>query len=191
MAHLSALDSQRLRSCRALKYGVLTLALATTAPAYTMDSLSLEAGTGNQTRLLRVGIQRAWDKNWTVLSNARLSGYWDISLAGWHGKRHQDRPDRQQTLVAVGLTPVFRLSSKEQSGPYLELGVGPHLLSKLYDNNRRQLSTRFQFGSHLGIGYMFENGLDLALRYQHYSNASIKKPNDGVNYTIVRFAYPF
>jgi opacity protein-like surface antigen len=161
------------------------------APAHAADSVSVEAGSGNETRLSRIGVQWNWDQNWQISDNAQLSGYWDLSLAHWRGKRYRDVEGSHQNLTAIGFTPVFRLTSKDKSGPYLEIGTGPHLLSELYDNNRRQLSTRFQFGSVLGIGYVFASKLDASIRYQHYSNASIKKPNDGVNFFIVRLSYAF
>jgi lipid A 3-O-deacylase len=163
---------------------------AFTGPAYAIDSLSLELGSGNKTGLVRAGVQWNWESQWNISENARLSGLWDVSLAQWRGRRHKDQEGNDQDLLALGISPVLRLTGREIVGPYFETGLGPHLLSEKYDNNRRQLSTRFQFGSHLGLGYIFPNGLDIALRFQHYSNASIKKPNDGVNFLILRFSYP-
>lgn len=161
------------------------------ASANAADSASLEAGSGNKTHLARIGVQWNWDSNWEISNYARLSGYWDLSLAQWKGTRYRDLEGSSQNLTAIGLIPVFRLTPTSESGPYLEIGTGPHLLSEIYDNNRRQLSTRFQFGSFLGIGYVFSDNLDASIRYQHYSNASIKKPNDGVNFFIVRLSYAF
>jgi lipid A 3-O-deacylase len=183
-----------------LSYGVTSiryaaaLLLAFTSislPAFAADSVSIEAASGNKTRLTRIGVQWKWERNWQILENAELSGYWDLTLANWEEKRYRDVPGSRQSLTAIGFVPTFRLKTRDVIGPYLEIGTGPHLLSELYDNNRRQLSTRFQFGSLLGIGYVFSNKLDAAIRYQHYSNASIKKPNDGVNFLIVRLSYAF
>ena len=70
-------------------------------------------------------------------------------------------------------------------------GIGTHLLSELYDNGGRQLSTAFQFGDHIGVGYVTADGMDIGLLIQHFSNGSIKQPNDGVNFAVVRMAYPF
>lgn len=181
----------RLTRAKVFTGATLTAMAFIAAPSYAIDSASIEVGSGNKTQLIRIGAQWKWEKQWDVLENAQLSGYWDLNLAGWRGKRHEDRPDEHQTLVAIGFTPVFRFAQKDSFGTYFEFGTGPHLLSERYDNNRRQLSTSFQFGSHLGIGYVFTNGLDISARYQHFSNASIKKPNDGVNFTVIRVAYPF
>lgn len=160
------------------------------SPSHAVDSVSLELGSGNKTRLVRAGMQWHWESKWNIAENAQLSGLWDLSLAQWRGRRHKNQAGDTQDLIAIGISPMLRLASRENTGPYFETGLGPHLLSDNYDNNGRQLSTRFQFGSHLGLGYIFSNGLDVALRFQHYSNASIKKPNDGVNFLILRFSYP-
>jgi lipid A 3-O-deacylase len=188
---MGRISSYPIRRIRTYFFMCATAFFTMAQPAYSADSISLELGSGNKTRLARVGVQWAWDAQWDVFETARLSGYWDLGLAYWHGKRHQDVEDSEQNLAAIGIVPVFRLTPKEMYGPYVEVGIGgPHLLSERYDNNRRQLSTNFQFGSHLGLGYVFSSKLDVSLRYQHYSNASIKKPNDGVNFLILRLAYP-
>jgi lipid A 3-O-deacylase len=50
-----------------------------------------------------------------------------------------------------------------------------------------------QFGSHVGIGARFGNkdAFELSYRYQHISNASIKHPNNGINFNILRVGYWF
>lgn len=159
-------------------------------PSYAVDSVSFEFGTGNKTKLVRTGLQWKWDTSWEVGPTTQVSGYWDLSLARWRSDKYRDVADAHQNLWAIGISPVLRLASKENAGMYFEAGLGPHLLSDLYDNNSRQLSTRFQFGSHIGLGYVFSNKLDTALRFQHYSNGGIKDPNDGVNFLLLRISYP-
>jgi lipid A 3-O-deacylase len=70
-------------------------------------------------------------------------------------------------------------------------GIGMHYLPSTYDNNGRQLSDDFQFGSHLGVSYVFGNRVDIGLRIQHISNGGIKEPNDGVNFAVIRAGYRF
>jgi hypothetical protein len=55
------------------------------------------------------------------------------------------------------------------------------------------MSTAFQFGNHVGLGYRFgaTNAFDLSYRFQHLSNASIKSPNAGINFHQVRAQYNF
>ena len=91
----------------------------------------------------------------------------------------------------IGSTPVFRWENDNKKGIYVEGGIGASLFSKTYNNNGNRMSTAFEFADHIGIGYVFNNNFDLGLRLQHYSNAGIKKPNNGENFVVVRGAYRF
>lgn len=172
--------------------GVAAAALiASPIPAHAVDSISLEIGTGNHTRVARVGMQWKFERRWWQSNGTHIGGYWDLTAAHWRGDRFQDIPGREQHLNAFGITPVFRLQSDSRRGWYAEAGIGVHYLSEKYDNDGHQLSTLFQFGDHLGTGYVFRNGLDLGFRFQHFSNGSIKSPNDGVNFAVIRISYPY
>lgn len=155
------------------------------------NSASFEAGGSQHARLIRLGIQSKWNARWWQSNGTHVSGYWDATLAHWRGDRYRNEPGRAQNITAIGITPVVRLQTDSGKGLYAEAGIGLHFLSELYDNNGRQLSTRLQFGDHLAIGYIFSNDLDLGLKLQHFSNGSFKKPNDGLNFAIIRIAYPF
>jgi lipid A 3-O-deacylase len=173
---------------------VLALGLALNAsyiPSYAVDSGSIEFGTGNHTQLFRGGLQWKWDNKWWQSNGTHIGGYWDATLMQWRGNRYQNIPDNTQNLTGIGITPVFRFQNDSLKGAYAEAAVGAHFLSDLYDNNGRQLSTRFEIGDHLAIGYVFENRLDLGLKIQHFSNGGIKHPNNGVNFAVLRASYPF
>jgi opacity protein-like surface antigen len=90
------------------------------------------------------------------------------------------------------LTPVFRLQPNALAGPYVEAGIGFHLLSHSSIGDNR-LSTAFQFGSHVGVGYRFgaKHSFEVGYRFQHISNAGIKDPNAGMNFHQVRAQYHF
>jgi lipid A 3-O-deacylase len=170
-------------------FGCVLMAVA--AHAHAVDSASLEYGTGDETKMVRVGAQWKWNKQWWQSNGTHVGGYWDLTLAHWRGSRFQNIPGNTQYLTAVGITPVFRFQNDRQKGFYVEAGLGAYLLSDLYDNNGKQLSTHYQFGDHLGVGYVFSNNLDLNLRVQHFSNAGIKEPNSGVNFAIIRISSLF
>jgi lipid A 3-O-deacylase len=161
------------------------------APMHAADSVSAEFATGNQTKAVRLGAQWKWKQQWWRSNGTHLGGYWDLSVARWRGTQFQDQPSAHQIMWGVGITPTFRLQSDSLKGLYGEAGIGIHYLSDHYDNCGRQLSTRFQFGDHVGIGYVFRNDFDLGLRIRHFSNGSIKQPNDGVNFVSVRLSFPF
>lgn len=155
------------------------------ASSYAADSISFEAATGNKTHMARIGAQWDWDNKWLESNGSHLGAYWDLTLAQWRGSKYQNRPDASQNITDIGITPVFRFQRDNKTGAYAEGGIGAHLLSHAYDNNGRTLSTAFQFGSHLGLGYVFANTLDLGLKIQHFSNGGIKHPNNGVNFAII------
>lgn len=178
----------RLRGVQALAASAAFMAISV---AHAVDSASIELGTGNQTKILRLGLQWKWERTWWRSNGTHLGGYWDATIAQWRGDRFRNIPGANQRITSVGITPVFRFQKDSGKGPYAEAGVGMHLLSELYDNDDRQLSTRFQFGDHVAVGYVFTGGLDLKLKLQHFSNGGIKQPNDGVNYAIISAAFPF
>ncbi|MCA1326992.1 acyloxyacyl hydrolase [Herbaspirillum sp. alder98] len=170
--------------------GIATFAF--TAPSYAVDGVSVEYGTGNSTQLVRLGAQWNWGPNWNFWQSngTHIGGYWDLSLANWR-MNHYNNTNSSGNLVDIGLTPVFRFQRDDGKGFYGEAGIGVHLFSKLYRNNDKVLSTAFQFGDHVGAGYVFNNGLDLGFRLQHFSNGGIKQPNGGVNFAVARVAYKF
>ena len=153
--------------------------------SHAIDSISFEAASGNKTKMVRIGAQWDWANEWWQSNNTHVGGYWDLTLAQWRGSRYQNRPHATQDITDIGITPVFRFQQDNKAGPYAEAGIGAHILSHVYDNNGRSLSTALQFGSHLGIGYVFANNLDLGLKIQHFSNGGIKQPNNGVNFLAI------
>lgn len=160
--------------------------------AHAADSYSLELAAGkHHTQLARVAAQWNWDKKWFDSNGTHLSGYWDASLAMWQGNRYKGVDGAKQRFADIGFTPVFRFERSSKKGPYVEAGIGLHLFSELYDNDGRRLATAFQFGDHIGAGYVFSNGLDLGLKLQHFSNGGIKTPNGGADFAVLRAAYAF
>ncbi len=158
-------------------------------PATAVDGISVEIGGGDGTDIGRIAIQWDWNKRWFQGSEWHLGGYWELALGHW---RYDAVPGQNREITEIGLTPVLRLQRNELTGPYAEAGVGIHLLSETRIGDKR-LSTQFQFGDHVGVGYRFgaRSAWDVGYRYQHLSNASIKKPNNGINFHQVRLQYHF
>jgi lipid A 3-O-deacylase len=159
--------------------------------SFAVDSASLEFGSGNKTKLARVGVQWAWERQFWKSNGTHVDGYWDLTLAQWRSNRYRNQPGNTHNLTAIGITPVLRYQKDSLTGLYAEGGVGLHYLFDLYDNNGHRLSTNVEFGSHIGVGYVFQNNLDLSLKIQHFSNGGIKKPNGGVNFIVLRTSYRF
>ena len=172
---------------------ILTANPASAFQAGPIDSASFEYGSGARVRLVRVAVQSDWDPSWRWLaSNGRhLSGYWDVSAAYWRGSAYRGVKGDRQHIGVIGFTPVVRYGRDDKLGWYVEGGIGANLLSELYDNYDNKLSTAFQFGDHVGFGYVTRNKWDIGLKLQHYSNASIKRPNSGVNFAVLSARYNF
>lgn len=167
------------------------MALGLQSNSHAVDSASLEFASGNKTQMLRIGTQWVWNGQWWQSNHTHIGGYWDLSLAQWREKNYAGSADEHKNLVSVGITPVFRFQNDSKTGFYTELGIGLHLLSDSYNNNRRSLSGNLQFGDHIGIGYVFANNLDISLKFQHFSNGGIKEPNDGVNFAVLKVGKTF
>lgn len=160
---------------------VTSVLLGALNEAYAIDAASLELANGNKTQVIRIGVQRDWSASWWRSGGTHVRGYWDASLAHWQGNRFEGVANNKQHITDVSVTAMCRLEADSARGFYAEGGIGPHFLSAHYDNNDRQLSTNFQFGSHLGVGYVFNPSADLGVRITHVSNGGVREPNDGVN----------
>ena len=168
------------------------MAVLAAAPAGAIDGVAVELGRGDgtDTNLGRVAVQWDWGKRWLQGDNWHLGGYWDLGLGYW--KRDDVLPGQNDSITEIGLTPVFRIQQNDLTGLYGEIAIGAHFLSATSLGDKR-FSTSFQFGDHLGVGYRFgaKGAFDLSYRYQHLSNGSIKKPNNGINFNQLRLQYHF
>jgi lipid A 3-O-deacylase len=151
---------------------------------------SAEVGSGGNTQMWRVGAQRNWRRKLPINGAWQVGAYWDFAFGVWYGRSISGE---DETLVDVGVTPVFQLEQKNLShivSPYIEAAVGFHLLSKKHISNRR-LGEAFQFGDHVGVGFRFGNRgrYDLSYRLQHLSNGGLSRRNRGINFNQIRFSY--
>jgi len=174
--------------CARASLGILLCGLARSALA--VDTVFASIGGDRHIAVFDVGI--GWEPWWRMpLENDRL-----LSLRGIAGLSYWVAPDNHDhhSLFALGVYPVLRLDLQPMGGvvPYIEGAIGFNLLSHTWIENRR-LSTAFQFGEFVGVGVSFGDKLqfDLGARYQHISNADIKRPNDGLTYPSIVFQYRF
>jgi hypothetical protein len=72
----------------------------------------------------------------------------------------------------------------------LEFGIGVSLL----DDTRfagKDVSTHYQFEDRLGLVSWLAPDRSLTLRYLHYSNAGFKRPNPGLDFVSLSYAWHF
>lgn len=167
------------------------LAIAAAAlPARAVDAVAFEVGAGKRAQFARGSLQWNFQRALYESENLAIKGYWDLNLSHWRGTRYNNEAGRHQHLTEAGITPMLRFQ-KPGSNFYGEAGIGAHVLSELYNNNGDRLSTALEFGSKLGIGYVFSPRASVGLSIQHYSNGGIKHPNSGVDFVSMKVSYFF
>jgi hypothetical protein len=163
-----------------MKRFFLAALLCLPCAAFALDGASLELGHGsNDVDLLRAGLQWRGHDKWFEHSSWHVAHYMDLAFGGWQGASH--------TVYDLGVTPVFRFE-RASGSPYFEAAIGFHLLSDLDFGKGKDTSTRFQFGDHVGLGFV-RGRYDFGLRLQHLSNGGIRNPNPGINFLIFRVQY--
>ncbi|TLX53213.1 acyloxyacyl hydrolase [Stutzerimonas nosocomialis] len=151
------------------------------------NAMSLTAAvgqTGESTMTYRLGAEFDFQRSWFQTSVGRLTGYWDAGYTYWEG-------DETTANHSLSFAPVFVYEFAGQTvRPYIEAGIGVALFENTELENN-DLSTTFQFEDRIGLGLRFNGGHEIGVRAIHYSNAGIKKPNDGVESYAVHYRVAF
>lgn len=170
---------------------LLFLCIASLLPsartARALDAFVLEAGIDGHTQEMGLGRAALW---WHVpqlsveFSSLMLETSAEFMIGYWRNS---------EEILDLGLTPNLRIQPSGACSfvtPYLEGAVGFHYVSGIVAAGRN-ISTNFQFGDHLAIGLLLGRAgrFDIAYKFQHLSNASIRQPNAGINFHIIRIAY--
>lgn len=154
----------------------------------------IQPGLSTDARYLTVGATWDWaaPSAWGVPG---LTGYWEAAIGRWAPKSSAPTVlgQSRRGSTQIGFTPVFRYYPAAQKQFFIEGGIGLHAITPRYRNGARQFSTVLNFGDLMGAGLVFgpQAEHELALRYQHFSNASIKRPNPGANAIQLRYAYTY
>jgi len=138
---------------------------------------------------ITAGVTLPWQQQ--TLEVKGLSLHWDVGLSRWSAHTPKGRRNTQ----VLGIKPVLRWRANQgQSRWFYEVGVGAsYALNRRYETRDRHFSTRFNFASHAGVGYLLgvQYQHEVLLRIEHHSNASMKHPNPGENFLQLRYATHF
>lgn len=121
-----------------------------------------------------------------VLGDAQL--YMEVSANLWrYGKEAE-----YESNLAVALSPVLvkQFSTLYDRALYWEFGIGFSLLNKQRFAGKN-LGSHYQFEDRIGLLWQIQPQTLLALRYMHYSNAGLQKPNPGMDFLVLSYAYKF
>lgn len=192
-AQLATRGSRRARA-GCLVAGCVLAGLCNVASAqspFAPSGVFIQAGTAGSTHGFTSGLTWNWNRQWD-LAGGKLGGLWELSLSRWSYPTMDGRSEAW--LGQVGVVPTFRYRPAEGSSPwFIEFGIGASLTTTVYETQRKRFSTSFNFADHIGIGRNFgDSGRhELSLRVEHFSNASIKRPNPGENFAQLRYSYGF
>jgi opacity protein-like surface antigen len=173
---------------RSVALASLFSGLVFATPSLAIDGYFTDIGGNNGIQSIKIGMIRQWHDQWLHRANWHMTGYWEAALAyiksdGLNGTGIAD----------ASLTPVFRLRPDASGGvqPYLDAGVGLHLVSKNRLDDNSKLGCNVQFGPLLGLGVTFgeKSQYDFGYRFQHISNGDMAKPNDGFDLHEIRLTY--
>lgn len=124
--------------------------------------------------IYRVGLKKDFPAKWFKTKIGYLSGYFELSLNHWECGN--------QDINGIAFSPVFAYYFGNENAkirPYIEGGIGATYLDE-YRIADRNLSSNYQFEDRLGAGVRI-GFVDMNFRYMHYSNASLKAPNHGID----------
>lgn len=100
----------------------------------------------------------------------------------------------RQGFAQLGLVPLLRYRLDEGRSPwFVEGGIGVSVTNHRYVTPDKTFSTNWNFGDNLAVGRSLgaDRKSELSLRWQHISNAGIRKPNPGEDFVFVRYAASF
>jgi Lipid A 3-O-deacylase (PagL) len=118
---------------------------------------------------------------WNLNENWRLQSRLEIS-AGWLWERGDD------SFVGT-LGPKLELS-RERFPVSLEGGSSPTYISR-YHFSSTDLGANVQFTSHIGLFWDITSHWRVGYRFEHMSNAGLRKPNPGFNLHVLSVGYVF
>ena len=109
--------------------------------------------------------------------------YHETSLNYW---RHDESQHDEAKGVAWSPVYLYPLSDSV----FFEFGIGVSYFSASKIDGR-DLGTHFLFEDRAGLRWQISPQHSLTLRYFHYSNADIKKPNDGIDFMNLSYGMAF
>lgn len=160
------------------------------------DAVSVALGRGaleTQGSLRQVDLRYDWSQRWLTDGAWYLGGYSELSL---DYLASDQAGTKRNELFGIGGRGVLRYQRYRpwwgSVTPFVEAGSGPFLFTG-HRFGGVNVSTNLQFGSILGMGVRFgaQRRFELSYRFMHVSNASIKKPNPGLDFNVVYFTYYF
>lgn len=155
-------------------------------PEVAARAFFVQQGLAQDARSTAVGL--LWDLGWRrTLGGGTLSAYLDLLAGYWRTKPGGEAP--RSGVKQFGVTPALRYHFAGAPGAFVEAGIGLNILTPKYQSGERRFSSVANFGDRLGVGWRSaRSGWEVALRFEHFSNAGFDHPNPGENFVQLRVA---
>jgi hypothetical protein len=167
---------------------LLLSGLAASAPCSAIDGYFVDAGGNNRLQIVKAGMIRQWQQQWLDRDHWHLTGYWEAALAYLHSDGSGGKG-----LADASLIPVFRFRPDASGGiqPYLDGGVGAHLLSDSKIDKEHDFGGPLQLGALIGLGVTFgeKSQYDFGYRFQYVTNTGLSKPTSSFNLHEFRLTF--
>ena len=136
----------------------------------------------------KVGFRWFPESDLAFLSGTNFTHYYHLAYNYWQSL---DVSGQEGVNNVVELSPIFRYNiSKDNWFSFIETSVGISVFSRS-SMNEKQFSTNFQFANMLAVGGYISEKASWNLQLQHYSNNSIKLPNNGINFYNFGISYKY
>lgn len=159
------------------------------------DSWGFQVGGGfadhHSDHVQKIDLGAVWDPglNWWYI------GGWNFTtVVEGHAVYWNTNGNVHHTIGEFGVTPILRFEKSAGTiRPFVEAGVGLRLLTSPRVSESYTLSSGFQFADMVGVGVKFGGRMQyqVGYRFQHLSNAGIKRPNPGIDFHSVYVQYNF
>ncbi|ROT46533.1 acyloxyacyl hydrolase [Pusillimonas sp. NJUB218] len=172
---------------KALLAGVAASVLFSPAFAEPMsgNGISVRAGAGNHYQRYEMAWESPSFYTYQFESNnSRLDLLAEVSGSLWRASGSRE----PSSMWQLGAAPFVRWSVNNAF--YFEAGLSANVFSRSRFADK-DMSTKFQFGEHVGFGAYLGDDTRLGLRYSHFSNAGIKRPNPGLDVFQVLLSHQF
>ena len=136
----------------------------------------------------KVGFRWFPESKMAFLEGSNFSHYYHLAYNYWQSL---DVSGQEGVNNVLELSPIFRYTFSDSAWlGFVETSVGISLFSQT-ELNERELSTHFQFANMLAFGGAISSNATWNIQLQHYSNNSIKLPNNGINFYNLGFSYKY
>ncbi|MBQ4836683.1 acyloxyacyl hydrolase [Pseudoalteromonas luteoviolacea] len=130
-----------------------------------------------------------------LMTSSDLLASFDVSLEASINLWDREKYHIKETNLVFAISPILHyqvMSLKNGAAIFAELGIGvAYVKNKVFVG--KNIGSHLQFEDRIGVAMKFgEKNKDIiALRYLHYSNAGIKRPNPGLDFISLSFTRLF